>query len=271
MIRGDMMHTVCLGVALWINSPVLLWLCSIGHFVGATLSLRLRAAWVSFKTWVHSLGQDSSQRVFTYYRVHGPRGDYAEFQSKAWNTRLITNWLDHEAHRVALAPDDSDDDDEAASERRRVANLTVTLIWLLNESFHVSEASGRFFTQPEADHYCELVESTLRVYKELAGRALAKEELVYPMRPKLHAWHELALTAKVDLANPRFFHCFADEDHLRVVLRAARASPRATMAAAVVRRHLLKLALVWSGRGLRRIRRRSRWIRRRARAPIARL
>jgi hypothetical protein len=192
--------------------------------------------------------------------VRGPAMNYAEFQSKAWNTRLITNWLDHETRSVELAPDDTE------------SQLRTTLIWSLNESFHVSEAAGRWFTQEEANQYLAAVELTLHVYKELARRALDRGALLYPMRPKLHAWHEIALTAQIDLANPRFFHCFADEDYLKIVLRAARASPRAVMAAAVVKRYILKLALQWSGRGQRRLILRNRRLRRRPfRAPVPRL
>lgn len=262
MVRFDVMHTVCLGVCLWVNAAALLFLCRAGVFEGGSLSKQLKQAWLSFKSWLHDNELESSQRVWTPRRllVHNGWKEYAEVQAKAWNSRLTTNWLDQVARRLILEPDDVR------------GQLVLALIWSLNQSFHISEAAPRFFSQGEANDYAAAIEQAVHCYKALAVQAHADEEMLYPLRPKIHIWQEVAAVARRDLANPRFYHCFSDEDYLRLVLRAARASPRGAMAAAVVRRWLLRKALVFARRGRwRHAKRRLRVRPRPFRQPAARL
>lgn len=236
-IRIDVMHTVCLGVGLWINAAVLLYLCGLGHYREGPLARQLKEAWLSFKEWIHEHSLQSSQRLFTPRRLlvlGGEQQEYAELQAKAWNSRLVTNFLAGETGK--LQPRCEED------------HLTFTLAWALNESYHICEASPRFMNNETATSYHGVVELALRCYRDLSRRALAQGKLLYPMRPKLHLWCELAAGVRADHANPRFFHVFADEDFLRVVLKAARATPRASMAAATVRRYIVRLTLVWAGR-----------------------
>lgn len=239
-LRPDLMHTVCLGVGLWVNAAVLLHLAEAKHFGEGTLAGQLAQAWLRFHNWVHDmrLGR-SSQRMFTVRRVQ-QSCEYAELLAKAWNSRLVSNWLASEMQRAPLVTEDD--------------HLTATLVWAVNEAFHVGEAHGRFLTRGAADHYKATVDLALRVYRELSFRCLRRRVLRYPMRPKLHLWAELASTVQEDLCNPRHYHCFADEDFLRTVLRTARATPRANMAAATVRRYLVRLALTWAGRARPRLR-----------------
>ena len=108
--------------------------------------------------------------------------------------------------------------------------------------------AATFFQQHEAAQFHGLVEKGLALYKQLAVNAFRRRVLHFPLRPKLHEWQELGEQVLRDRTNPRHSHCFFDEDFLRVVLRAARACPRAAMAGAVLRRWVLKCSLVWSGR-----------------------
>ena len=250
------MHCVCLGVCLWVISPVLLWLCEIGQYGGGTISRQLRVAFAAWETWLHEHQLESSQRMFTPRRLGMGKGDYLENDAKAWNARMLINWLDDEV-RKAPGPVSFQ------------GWLTIRLIAVMNESFHLSEGAGRFFTPGDASSYQSCVEEGLALYKQLARLAYNRRVLHFPLRPKLHEWQELGAQVARDRANPRFYHCFADEDYLRVVLRAARACPRHSMAGATLRRWVLRCTLDWAGRCQRwqTVRARKFYQRRRVRKP----
>lgn len=237
-LRIDVMHTVCLGLCLWSNAGALICLCRRGHFGIGNFSVQLTVAFRRFQLWLHRLGLNSSQRPFNPRRVLGQHGalDYAEMASKAWNSRLITNWLDEELRH--LPGEDGDGE----------ARLTVALISLLNRSFHLSESWGRFLTEAQAESYAQTVERCVRIYRELARHCMTHPQMVYPLRPKVHLFLEAARAVREDRLNPRFSHTFSDEGYLKVLLRCARASPRAALSAAVVRRWLLRVTLRWHGR-----------------------
>ena len=240
MLRVDLMHTVCLGPCLWINAATLLWLCEQNRFPGDRLGLKLWNAWARFREWCQSRGLGTTQKPFTVRKLLLHKREYAEFQVKAWNSRLITNWLAFETNQIDVGSLD------------HTGVLTTSLQWQANESIHLCEASGRLFTQDEADAYHDLVSGAVLMYRELAYRHWQMQVLWHPMRPKLHIWLECARLCRRDRFNPRFFHCFADESHLRLLLSAARASSRTTMGLATSRRYLLRLSHRW--RGLERVR-----------------
>ena len=257
MFRIDVMHCLCQGVCLWVISPVLLWLCGQGLYGDGPLARQLRVAFASWGQWLHEHQLESSQRVFTPRRLGLGKNDYLENDAKAWNARMIINWLDSESRR---APQPVSNDGWMMTE----------LVTTMNEMFHLSESSPMFFQQHEAAQYHGLVEKGLALYKQLAVNSFRRRVLHFPLRPKLHEWQELGEQVLRDRTNPRFNHCFADEDYLRVVLRAARACPRAAMAGAVLRRWVLKCSLVWSGRCSRWtiVRTRKFFQRRRVRKPV---
>lgn len=237
MVRPDVMHTVCLGVGLWVNATLLLVLAEKGLWGPGPLAVQLRNAWVKFKEWLHLSGLGHcSQRCFTPRRVQmtGERADYAELVAKAWNSRLVSSFLALEVQQVPL---ESEED-----------HLHATLAWALAESYHLCEGHGRYLSESVASKYLETVSLAANCYRELSARYLQQGVLRLPMRPKLHLWMELSILVAQDRYNPRHYHCFGDEDFLRTVLRAARACARAVMPAAVVRRFSLRLALLWAGR-----------------------
>lgn len=237
MVRPDIMHTVCLGVSMWTNAALLLLLADKGRFGAGSVDTRLRTAWKRFKEWVHSnnLGH-CSQRPFTQRRVQatGEKQDYAELLAKGWNSRLISTWLAFEMQTLDLVSE--------------MDHLHATMAWAVSESYNLCERNPRYLDQGTAHKYRELVTVALDTYRSLAVRFVDAGVLRLPLRPKLHLWAELSELVARDCCNPRFFHCFADEDFLRTVLRAARACSRASMPAAVVKRFSLRMALIWSGR-----------------------
>ncbi len=235
MIRFDIMHCISLGVAQWVNAAALLWLCDVGHFGPGSVAAKLSRGWARLLLWTQARGLEITQRRFTPRKLllH-LMAEYTELQSKAWNSRLMVNWLDHELRHVDPGAD-------------AMGTLVVALQSSLNRALHVCEAAPRFFDQATANHFSELIEHAGLMYRELAGMCAEQGLFRYPMRPKVHAMLELGRVAKVDKINPRFYHVYADESHLKTLLRCAKASPRAALAASGVRRYLLRLTLRWKG------------------------
>ncbi len=234
MLRIDQMHTVNLGVGQWTNAATLLWLLDAGSFGGDNNGERLWAAWLRFVGWVNGVGLDTTQRPFTPRRLlmHVP-GAFVELQSKAWNSRLVTAWLASVASQMDV-PDD-------------FGRLVVSLQMMLDESLHFCEERGLLLTPADAQRFCGLVEAAVTVYRDLAWRCLQRNLFWYPLRPKVHAWLELGRAVWRDKINPRYYHCFADESHLRLLTRCAKGCPRVNMSGAVLRRYLLRLGMRWRG------------------------
>lgn len=235
MLRIDLMHTACLGVFLWVGGAAMVFLCRRGTWGGGPAAAQLVVGWKRFQEWLHQHGLRSSQRLFTPKRLTWGGSEYVELLSKAWNARLIICWLDAEFNALGLVEDEE-------------GKLTGLLVWLCNESAHLCEAQPRALSKEVANKYHSLVNQAVTVYKELAFIAYSRGDLRYPLRPKLHLWLELAEVVKADCYNPRWYHTFSDEGFLKLVLRAARKSPRVSMSNAVIRRYLLRLSLRWSGR-----------------------
>lgn len=240
MLRFDVMHSLCLGVCQWVNACVLMWCCEQNVFRDGALRSRLWTAWLHFMTWLYARGLESSQRLFTPRRLLVHTGDYLELQGKAWNSRLITNWLASVVCEQQVLPGDA------------TGSLIVSLQWSLNDLFHQSESRGRRFTPAEAANYSNTARQVVRLYRALSYHYWTQRLLRLPMRPKVHALWELAKVVETDLINPRCSHCFASESFLKELLKTAKATSRTTMALSAFRRYMVRLA--WRWRGLERTR-----------------
>ena len=83
------------------------------------------------------------------------------------------------------------------------------------------KTSDRFLSADEASRLSEAGHVFLNMYSELP-RCAAKPHL-WRSIPKCHVFQYILLDAEADLNNPRFFHCFGDEDMVGAMLGVARA------------------------------------------------
>lgn len=84
-------------------------------------------------------------------------------------------------------------------------------------------------------------------YVALAKGAVERRELIWPLRPKLHALCHVISGVQADCRNPKYFACFLDEDFLGKVVRVAAKCHRTTVCRAVLQRYLVRMARRWQG------------------------
>lgn len=84
-------------------------------------------------------------------------------------------------------------------------------------------------------------------YVALAAEALQNNELIWALRPKLHAMSHVILGVEADSRNPKYFSCFLDEDFLGKVVKVAAKCHRVTVCGAVLQRYLVRMLRRWRG------------------------
>ena len=103
------------------------------------------------------------------------------------------------------------------------------------------EAAPRFLTEGQAVELCSLGQEALNSYKATALMFLRAGKLVFPMRPKLHEFDHLRRDALLERYNPRFYHCFRDEDTMKHLKRLCQASHFRTLELSVLTRYYLRI------------------------------
>ena len=74
------------------------------------------------------------------------------------------------------------------------------------------EKCPRYLTESQSSEIMRLSVKFLKAYKTLAIRHALAGDLLYPMKPKLHAFQELNIQMSRERYNARFLHAFRDED-----------------------------------------------------------
>lgn len=108
--------------------------------------------------------------------------------------------------------------------------------------FHVCKSAGRFFTDPEKDAIYNSGHEFLYMYSELRLESLQQGTNLFHLVPKFHQYHHLILDAWEDGYNPRYFHCFGDEDQVGKLLNVAAASHCNTVVSNSVDLYLIGLS-----------------------------
>jgi hypothetical protein len=163
-------------------------------------------------------------------------GEHPELKTKAWNSRLVSGFL---AHEICV-------------EKNLSANggrwpTIAALAWALAEFYQVMEAEGRFMSAEGSARFVRAGEAMLQLYHGLAKDASAKGQLMYGLRPKMHLLSHLCIQVAHDKLNPRFFHCFKDEDMIGRTVKVASKCHRVTISQRMLQRYMLRLLLRWHG------------------------
>lgn len=238
MLRIDVMHSIHLGLGRFFNAEALVFLSREGRW-DADLDGSLRLAWGDFKRWCHQHGIMTTQRVFSTKRI-GPAGwlsgkEFPELLTKAWNSRLVSAWLAEElGHWVTNHHSDS-------------ASLIATLGGSLASAYWLMENNPRMLAEHLAQELADSLDNVLLCWSALAKTALQQERLAWPIRPKWHFMSHLAEVIRSDKENPRFYHCYRDEDAIGTVIKVAATCHRSTVSGAVLSKYLLRLGLRWKG------------------------
>lgn len=217
-IRWCMMHIVHLGLLYVCNGSGLNLLLRCGYFgseAGIPVSIKLARAYQQFKQWTSANKIDCSQPPFTEKMLFKKNADIL-FTAKAYNSRVILEWLSREVYTASTA-------DGASSFDPRFPLIAAALM-RMSRFLGQCEQAGRYLTPVESGAIFHDGYEFLKIYKRLTGMSLRLGIQEWFLRPKCHALWHLLVCVRDRRSNPRFFHGFVDEDGMaylkRVYLRA---------------------------------------------------
>jgi len=174
-----------------------------------------------FKEWLKDHSLNYSIKRFTVKRLHrDTNSSYPFFNCKAAQTAPLVAWLaDLMLQWTECCP----------PAEKETALITANMLWGLSRYFWICKNGGRFFTPVERNEIHESGHTFLFMYSELRRLSHEKGTFLWQFIPKFHQYHHLILDAVADGCNPRFFHCFGDEDQVGRMLKIARASHATTV------------------------------------------
>jgi len=230
-IKFCSMHALNLGIALWIAGGAMTILCEDSQVWGdgeRSLEERYRSAFIDFTNWAKQRKIGHSQPMFKPKHLVG-QNQFAELHAKAWNCRVIIGWLSD----VLCGLPGGDGDPFMA--------LLPECVFHLAAWYNISEGHGRYLPDAAIVAMNESCDKSLGAYYRLAVLAAEQGRFLFPVKPKCHAWQELAFQQQIHRINSRFWHCFRQEDWVRFLKRIARKSHPQTVELAILRKVYLRL------------------------------
>ncbi|CAL1166454.1 unnamed protein product [Cladocopium goreaui] len=137
---------------------------------------------------------------FRPWRLRSKQHPWPELQAKAWNARCVVAWLCEET--ISMANRNLHD---------QWLPLMASLVYYASEWHRKSELYPRYLSEHQAQDLLYTCDECLTAYAILSNMAVGLDQLFFPVRPKLHAWQELAFQQVQDCYNHRFFHGFKPE------------------------------------------------------------
>jgi len=167
-----------------------------------------RNAYHEFCKWKVMNKVHSSQGAFTRggtglcMKDKGP-----SFSCKAYNGRCLTAWLAEVAAQAAEALPPLDD-------QKKLMEKVATCLYLLNGMFCMMEGNPRFLYNNQGRNMRIVMEQFVKVCDSLGKHFAMKGSIRFCFLPKHHNCLHLGEKAETEEYNPRFYHCYADEDHM---------------------------------------------------------
>ena len=240
--RADSMHCVNLGIAMHVIGNALWFLTTEKAYLvfepavhhplppGASSDDILKDLQLRFKRWLSDHGLACSCKTFSKKRIKERPADHPMFKCKAAQSPRIIGWL------ADITMSYKDRCPEASKE---FAGLVASCVWGLAQYFHVLREGNRFFTDSEVTDLETATTTFLYSYSELAR--LSPDQHMWHHIPKLHQMHHILLDSRLDHNNPRFYHCFSDEDLVGQMLRTARAGHSLTVVDSALTNYMIGL------------------------------
>eukprot|EP00435_Cladocopium_sp_Y103_P008668 s3511_g2.t1 len=206
MIRWDGMHTVNLGVDLWVVASVMKKLFQYDVFGGLQMeeSDRYLVAYDCFKSWSRTNKVWHSMPKFRPWRFRSKQHPWPELQSKAYNARCAVAWLCEETIGIAKQFPAGDE----------WLSLMASCLFHLAEWHRKSELLPRYLSESESKDMLDTCDQCCFYYGVLSKKAIHHDELLFPSRPKMHAWQEIAYIQAKECYNHRFHQGYQPEDFI---------------------------------------------------------
>ena len=120
------------------------------------------------------------------------------------------------------------------------------MMWSLSTALSIWHKGQRpYLTELEAAESCNLCGLHLVCYQWLSATNLARQRLLYKIRPKGHYFDHLVEQTMGSLQNPMSFANFIDEDQMQNLRSVAMSCHRSTMLTGWCKRYILKKVLLW--------------------------
>ena len=167
-----------------------------GVFNASDLAARYALAYSAYRSWCKTndikdiIGRKFTQKVWG----NGKYPQLSQVAAKASSLRCMVYWL-HSVCRTLTA---------TAHDNLRACMVAA---WVDFDS--QCRQYGRWLTDAQSEAIALAVERALVCYNALARSALTQRKFIYKTVPKFHAIEHIAFDWSI---NPRFTHCYQDED-----------------------------------------------------------
>ena len=193
---------------------------------GGNLDHQLAAATNSLRQFAKSNKIQLALKKLTKANLNWKSKDFPEAKCKGYDTYCILKWLNHIMEQ----------DHEGV-----IADELKTLVWSANSVMSVWGNGGMFLSDQEVLH-CQVVgQIFVRLYIDLASRALQDGKWLFRVRPKFHLLHHLCLEKRMSNYNPFWNSTWMDEDMIKRVMKVKRMTHRLQASERSLSRWLLYL------------------------------
>ena len=224
----DTMHGLNLGVGQQLCGNVLFELAAES---GIGMDKALEDLYNEFGRWLSMTKQCCSTPKFTKCGINvGKRSDYPELHIKAKNCEFVLRWLVEKTKQ-----------DHSSQHKKTVA----AAVWSLNEFFTGMREADRFLTDAEIDRLEGAGKLFCLAYQNLSMHAHRRGVLMWNVVPKMHFFCHIIDDLRKERVNPRFNHCFCDEDFVGRIARIAGVTHRNSMNRRTLDRYLCKIHACW--------------------------
>jgi len=193
------------------------------------------AAWTEYRAWCKECKLDTIAPRFEYDRIRKYRNDYPSFtqkSAKAAAVRGLQYWLAEVCTRHAIAHPTEE-------------NLNMAGLFLGLATFdQTCREATRFPTAEQSEKMADSVESALTFYNALAERADREGAWLWKILPKHHMFTHMAYD-QAPWANPRWVHCYGDEDMVGRVKKLVNTCHGATCGRKALLRYLIIVGVRW--------------------------
>ena len=221
IVFADEMHGINLGLQDYLNASLLQEISLEMQAIEANVSQEdcLKQIWLDYKIWKNrrfikcSLPQLSKATIGKTSAQSMP-----SMKTKAWNNRVLGAFLAELTHRDHMR--------NLSDEYKR---LRATCAWAIAEWLFCGEIFGRCLSPDQAQRMWVAGRTFLVTYTHLAHIAREKAVPLYNVTYKLHQFDHMVTDVKMLRLNPKYFHCFADEDMVGKVAAVCKRTHRSNM------------------------------------------
>lgn len=119
-------------------------------------------------------------------------------------------------------------------------------LWGAAKFLHCMDVFDWHLNEAQAAEMAFAGEANQVSYLALARRASEQNEFMWALPPKFHAHTHIIDDVKTDMLNPKYWHCFADEDFVGHIGKLSAACHPSTQALETLIRYLAGVRLRWT-------------------------